>query len=217
MLVWIWTQGLQCDKQLTGETDGSIFTWTGLFFFFFFSQGKGCGLIFGTPWLLSVCVTAGMLFKSNFFYLKVFMWADKTLSLYPKVHCSTLVLQITLTFTGAATLWTGNQFSPSFSAWSFMVDNGDVCVMLLTDLRMQPIKRLKGISPSDCMNLFSIIIIFFCWNFIYLRWGGEKSTTVQIFCICRFSLTWSPSLKARSSSLPFLFINIKLIQAKLLI
>lgn len=112
----------------------------------FLAEDRGCGLILGTPWLLSVGVTVGMLFQSNFFYLKVFMWADKALSLYPKVSCSTLVLQITLTCSGAATQWTGNQFSPPFSAWSFMVDNGDVCVMLLTDLRMHSIKRLKGIS-----------------------------------------------------------------------
>lgn len=139
-----------------------------LFSFFFFAQGKGCGLILGTPWLLSAGVTAGMLFKSNFFYLKVFMWADKALSLYPKVPCSTLVLQITLTYAGAATLRTGNQLSPPFSAWSFIVDNGDVCVMLLTDLRMQSIKRLKGISSSNCRNL-----LFFWCSFIYLRWGEE--------------------------------------------
>lgn len=96
--------------------------------------------------------------------------ADRALSLYPKVPCSTWVLQITLTYTGAATLRTGNQFSPSFSSWSFVVDNEDVCVMLLTDLRMQSIKRLKGMSSSSCRNL---PFFFFCWSFIYLGWGGE--------------------------------------------
>lgn len=130
-------------------------------FLFFFAERKGCGLILGTLWLLSVGVTAGMLFKSNFFYLKVFMWRDKALSLHPKVPCSTLVLQITLTYAGAAAPQTGNQFSPLFSAWSFVVDNGDVCVMLLTDPRMQSIKRLKGISSSNCRNRLSFLLEFY--------------------------------------------------------
>lgn len=78
----------------------------------FFAEGKGCVLILGTPWLLSAGVTVGMLFQSNFFYLKVFMWADKALSLYPKVPCSTLVLLITLTCAGAATLDRKSVLSP---------------------------------------------------------------------------------------------------------
>lgn len=150
-----------------------------------------------------------MLFKSNFFYLKVFMWADKALSLYPKVPCSTLVLQIILTYAGPATPRTGNQFSPWFSAWSFMVDNGDVCVMLLTDLRMQSIKRLKGISSSNYRNM--PFFFFFPAGVLFI-WSGEKTETVQI-CIYCFSLTWSLSLKARRSPLILLTTNKELIQA----
>lgn len=168
MPMWACTQG-SC-VQITHKGSWCIsLNLNKAFSLLFFAEGKGCGLILGTPWLLSVGVTVGMLFQSNFFYLKVFMWEDKALSLYPKVPCSTLVLQITLTCAGAATPWTGNQFSPPFSAWSFMVDNGDVCVMLLTDLRMQSIKRLKGISSSNCRNL---LFLLYC-SCIYLRWGEE--------------------------------------------
>lgn len=198
------------DTRLTGEADGSVLTWTGPFLFLFFPQGKGCGLILGIPWLLSVCVTARMLFKSNLFYLKVFMWADKALSVYPKVSCSTSVLQITLTFVG-------NQFSPSFSAWSFAADNGDVFVTLLTDLRIQSIKRLKGNSSLDRRNLLFFLFLFCCWSFIYLRWGREKSGTVQIFSIYGFSLIWSLSLKAGRYPLPLLSLHTELTQAKPLI